>query len=295
MSGRRYRARLGTAVCALLLLAAASCTAVSGVVRTQAVLSRAGYKNASIGFVTENNGIVLTVGYDTDAIDVPALAREYLDVSEVIWKEAPLRFDAITVKANDAPGICTDDCVDRFDRVALAGAHGARDPDLDKSIENELLGAGLIVLAVIAIASILLISLYVRSRRRAKARQAGWYQPQGNIGYLPPGYVPNNWGGPPPAGGPHPPAPDYAPPPPGFAPPPSGSAPPGGPFGPPSQWPGQPPGWSGQPGQPSGQPGQPRPGDQPPAQWPPAAPPPPFDAEPAPPMPTHDIWERPPS
>lgn len=220
---RRSRAGVVTAAALLLSLVLASCTSVSGIVRTQRALSSAGFREASVSFTADGDSTVLRIGYRTQVTDVPALAAEYAEAARVVWLQAPLRFDAVVVTARSAPGSCVGDCTDRFDRATLAEQHGPRDPGLDKDIGNEMFGIGLAVMAVMALAAIVLIALVVRSRRRAKRVQPWGYPPgQGGPGYGPPG-----WGVPPPtAPTPYQSAPGYAPPPPGYLAPPA--APPAG-------------------------------------------------------------------
>ncbi|MEP7054219.1 MAG: hypothetical protein ABI912_03130 [Actinomycetota bacterium] len=305
----RRRTARSTFVAALVLLALAlsSCSTVSGVIRTQRALSQAGYRDPTVNLSATQQETVLLVRYRTSVASVAALADEYAAVARVVWLKAPLRFDTVQVDASGAPGSCVGDCIRRFDRITLTAMNGLRDPGLDKDVEKELLGAGLIILAVIAIALILLIWLLMRSRRKRRQREqngflsgagyppAGWpggplYPPagwQGAPGGPPPGWHPGPSAPPPVAPTPHPPAPGFGPPPPGYV--------------APRQWPQPPVAWP-QGGPPAGPPARP------PAQWPPTGPaaqrPP---AEPAadtsvneqppqpPPMPTHDIWERPPS
>lgn len=276
----RFRRLAGAGLAGALLLTLAGCTTVSGIVKTQAILDREGYKDPGVSFANDSDTVTFEVTYRTDARDVPALAKEYADVARVVWQQAPLSFDAVKVRAKDAPGTCAEDCVDRFTRDDLVNAHGPRDSSLDRSIERELLGVGLAVLAVILIAAILLVWLLVRSRRQARLRAQGGYLPGGSVGYLPPGYQPPGYPPagygppqqPPPPPTPHASAPGYEAPPPGYLPPPPSRAP--------ARRPGPPP--------------IPRP--QPAAQWPPATPPPSFEQPPEPPpTPTHDIWQRPPS
>jgi hypothetical protein len=258
------------AALAAVALSLASCATVGGIVRTQRALVGAGFAEASVNLNADTNGTILRVGYRTKATDVAALSEEYAAAARVVWLKAPLRFDAVQVHANDAPGSCIGDCVDRFDRTELAAANGPRDPKLDKDIQNELLGTGAIVLGVIAVAAILLVWLLMRSRRRARLVPPWGYQPGPGAGWPvgsalpPPGWSPGARVPPPTSATPHEPAPGFAPPPPGYVAPPQVPAPPATPAA-----------WSSD-----------------------AAPPTPFaPPEPPqpPPMPSHDIWERPPS
>ena len=268
---RRSALAAAVAVVALLTLLVAGCSTVSGIVRAQRALTRAGYRAPSINYQVVNGGTVLRVRYRTGARDVAALAAEYADVARIAWQEAPLRFDAVKVAASGAPGPCVGDCVERFDRAVLEAQHGPRDPALDKNPDKELRGAGFLILAIIGVAVVLVTALLVRWRRRARRVQP-WAAWPGQAGYPPGWSSPPGWS--PPPGYPQKLAapPPIAPTPhqaaPGFEPPPRGWSPP------PVAWPPAAPAAS-------------------PAGWPPATPPPAYERSPE--QPTHDIWERPPS
>ena len=268
----------------LLLLLLTACTAVNGVVRTQSALTSAGYIDVAVDFSGESASTI-RVRYRSSASDSTSLTREYSEVARVVWTKAPLRFDRIVIEVREVPAECeSGPCTNSFDRETLAAQFGPRDPSLDKELGKEtgkeLLIVGRFVLAAMAIALIIGVTLVLRSRRRSKDAPPWTALPgDGPAAYAPPGgwppvsrTAPNGPDGwtPPIAPTPHPPAPGYAPPlrnAPAPYPPARGSLPP--------------------PGQ--GQPVSAHAVGAPQAIEDPQRPPPP------PPTPTYDIWERPPS
>ncbi len=239
----------------LLAAAAASCTAVNGLLATTRELEDRGFDSVKVDY-TPGEERVLVVNYRTNATTVESLGVEYQYIAEIVWDKAPLRFDTLELSANGAPGECAGSCTDRFTRADLVARFGLRNASLDRDVDKQLLYVGAAAILVIIVATAAVITLIVRSRRKARAAP-----------YAAPGYpgAPPGWAPQPTATIADAPNPVF-PPATGYAPPTADNPAPartavGGPYPPPGS---------------------------------PLAPAPVLPPAP-PPDPTHDIWARPPS
>jgi hypothetical protein len=162
-------------VLAALLLS--GCGAVRAVTRTQRALAAAGIDDPSVGFVSENGADIVTVKYRPTSIE--SIQSESLRAAQVVWRVAPVRFDAVRTIARGGPSY-------HYSRSALASQFGPRAAELDKDPADLLnlhgiVVGGIVLLLVGAVAIALIIVLVLRTRRRRTPAYAGagWPQPPG--------------------------------------------------------------------------------------------------------------------
>jgi hypothetical protein len=148
----RRAAWTGIAV-ALLCLGLAGCSVVKGTITTLQALNDAGFTNAN---VSQGAGDSVEVRVRRDDADLPGAARR---AAEIVWHKFPLRIDHLTVVCENGFGGRGTFAADREE---LIGAFGARDPVLDKGVqEAELRNIGLIVLAIAAVGVLILVAIVI--------------------------------------------------------------------------------------------------------------------------------------
>lgn len=169
MAPPRRGGRIPAALVGLLLvgLAVAGCSVVRGAVSTITALDRAGFKASDIQPGDGTDAWVVTV-QKKDTEDLDAAAAE---AAGVVWHELPLRIERLRVSCGNGFG---GKGTFEADRAELERRFGARDPKLDRGIQQRdlrivalvlvgLVLGGLVVLAGIII---LVVVLVRRSRRR---------------------------------------------------------------------------------------------------------------------------------
>lgn len=183
------------AALAMFVVVATSCGVVRGAVSTIRALDKAGFDAANIEF-GENDTFRVTVEKDTE--DLHAAATE---AAGVVWRELPLRIEGLEVTCGNGFG---GKGTFAADRASLEQRFGARDPDLDRGIEDRdvrtvaLVVLGMFVLGLLVLGAILVLVFVLIRRSRSRQPPPGTWGPGGPAG---------------PGGGePQPPPPGYGPP-----------------------------------------------------------------------------------
>jgi hypothetical protein len=175
VAGRRAgKVLVGILVLALL---AGGCSVVRGAVSTIRALDKAGFNAADIQPGNETDGWEVTVEKDTEDLDAAAV-----EAAGVVWRKLPLRIERLEVTCGNGFGGKGTFAADRDE---LEQRFGARDPDLDRGIQESDLRTVALVLAGLALGGLLvlggIVTLIVVLVRRNRKRNppAGPWGPSG--------------------------------------------------------------------------------------------------------------------
>ena len=164
--------RLCLALAALLLLS--GCAAIEATIETEDALHNAGFRDASVWWFSEEGVDYVAVSWLAGARTEEELHDESLAAAGVLWRVAPIRFDAVYAEPN-APFLdAAHDLVRVFPRSQLEQSFGSRPRGLDRSVES-LLGVGHYVrwaafgAVLFLLSSALIVWLVLRSSRRRHA------------------------------------------------------------------------------------------------------------------------------
>jgi hypothetical protein len=172
---RAARAAVATVVALVAVLATGSCTMVNGLRDTQSSLAAAGFADVRVDPARNaGSAIVLDVRYRTAAAAREAVTAEHLRAAEIVWREAPLRFDRVRVRATNEPATCAGRCGVELARAELQDRFGARDPGLDQDVLLELLVVGATSLLAIVLGVSLLAVRVARARASSRRNRDAW-------------------------------------------------------------------------------------------------------------------------
>ncbi len=164
--GHRRPGQVLAVLLLLLGLVLAGCGVVRGAVSTIRALDTAGFKASDIQPGDGTDTWVVNVRKDTEDLDAAAA-----EAAGVVWRELPLRIEQLRVTCGNGFG---GRGTFSADRAELERRFGARDPDLDRGINDSdvrtlvLVLVGLVVVGLLVLAGIivLIVVLVRRSRRR---------------------------------------------------------------------------------------------------------------------------------
>jgi hypothetical protein len=174
----RVGRRVLVALAALAVASAATgCGAIRDTVRTQNALKRAGFRDAGVDWYGEDGLDILEVWWTARAETTEALADESMAAARVVWRVAPIRFDAVRTYP-DTPFLGDQTDAQRtFPRSTLEEEFGPRPAGLDRSLYDVLqVGHYLRWAAFGAVlflsSAALVVWLVLRSSRRGRAAAA---------------------------------------------------------------------------------------------------------------------------
>jgi hypothetical protein len=182
-SRSRPTARLVTALVLAAALLLAGCGQVVGTARTVKALNDMGIRQTSLNVQSANGTTTVQLHYRSEQQDVRAYRDEVRKVEEVVWKQLPVRFDVLDLRA-DAPGLSGAEPVTvRLTRAELQEQFGPRPAGKDRDVARSLLlGFAVFALVVLLVVG-LVVLVIVRLVRRGQSRP-----------------TPGAWGGPAPPG-----------------------------------------------------------------------------------------------
>lgn len=182
----RSRSRPRGRVASVLALAAAAlalagCAQVAGTARTIKTLNDMGIRQTSLNVESANGTTTVRLHYRSEQRDARAYRDEVRSVQEVVWKQLPVRFDVLDLRA-DAPNLAGVEpgTSIRATRPELQDAFGPRPAGMDRDATRSiLLGLalfGLVVLLVVGAVVLVIVLLVRRGRSRPappRPRRAG--------------------------------------------------------------------------------------------------------------------------
>jgi predicted small secreted protein len=184
-AGRRGRAVVAAVVALALVLA--GCGIVRGTISTVKALDRAGFSSPKIQMHGQD-GFVVRVKKDTEDLDGAAV-----EAAGVVWRKLPLRIERLEVVCGNGFGGKGSFAADRAE---LERRFGARDPALDRGVQDSDLRTVAIVIGALVLAGLLvmagivvLVVVLVRRNRR-KGPPPGPPDPGYYAQPPPPGYGP---------------------------------------------------------------------------------------------------------
>jgi hypothetical protein len=185
MAARRPGGKIPAALVALVLvgLALAGCSVVRGAVSTITALDRAGFKASNVQPGDGTDAWEVTVE-KKDAEDLDAAAAE---AAGVVWHKLPLRIERLRVSCGNGFG---GKGTFEADRAELERRFGARNPDLDRGIQDRdlrivaLVLIGLVVVGLVVLAGIVILVVVLVRRSRRRNRPPG--PPGGGVPQAPP-------------------------------------------------------------------------------------------------------------
>ncbi len=205
---RTARVRL-VAMAAVFLLG--GCSVVQGMLDTEDALRAKGFRGVEVTFDYVNGESVVEVDYDS-ALSGPAAEVEFELAARTVWEVAPLRLDALTLRAHDPTSDASSGPhLRNYIRAELAHRFGPR-PVAERPF-SELIGFRQIKLVIgiglgVLVLIIIVVVVAVRSGRKNRPPAYAGYLPgawSAGTGWPQPGWPPQ-----PPAGNPDQP---WAPPP----------------------------------------------------------------------------------
>jgi len=167
------------AAAALLL---AGCGQVVGTARTVKTLNDMGIRQTSLNVESTNGRTTVQLHYRSEQQDVRAYSDEVRKVEEVVWKQLPVRFDVLDLRA-DAPGLsgAEPDTTVRLTRAELQEQFGPRPAGKDRDVARSLLLGfavfALVVLLVVGLVVLVIVRLVRRGRSRPAPGAPGWGPP----------------------------------------------------------------------------------------------------------------------
>jgi hypothetical protein len=166
-------------VAAALLLA--GCGQVVGTARTVKTLNDMGIRQTSLNVQSTNGRTTVELHYRSEQQDVGAYRDEVRKVEEVVWKQLPVRFDVLDLRA-DAPGLSGVEPVTvRLTRAKLQEQFGPRPAGKDRDVARSLLLGfavfALVVLLVVGLVVLVIVRLVRRGRSRPAPGAPGWGPP----------------------------------------------------------------------------------------------------------------------
>ena len=186
MLAQRSRSRPWARLVTALALAAATlllagCGQVVGTARTVKALNDMGIRQTSLNVRSANGTTTVQLHYRSEQRDADAYRDEVRRVEEVVWKQLPVRFDVLDLRA-DAPGLSGVEPVTvRLTRDELQQQFGPRPAGKDRDVARSLLlglaGFALVVLLVVGLVVLVIVRLVRRGRSRPAPGTPGWGPP----------------------------------------------------------------------------------------------------------------------
>jgi len=170
------------------VLLVAGCSVVRGTFNTVRALEKAGF---SAPRIQTGNGdrFSVTVKKDTEDLDAAAV-----DAAGVVWRHLPLPIGRLEVSCRNGFG---GRGTFAADHAELEERFGARDPDLDRGIQQSdlrtlgLVIAGLLVVGMVVLIGIVVLVVVLVRRNRRRRPPPGPWGPTGPVPQAPPpGYGP---------------------------------------------------------------------------------------------------------
>jgi hypothetical protein len=182
-SPSRPAARLVTALAlAAAALLLAGCAQVAGTARTIKALNDMGIRQTSLNVRSSNGTTTVELRYRSEQRDEHAFRDEVRKVEEVVWKQLPVRFDVLDLRA-DAPALSGGGPVTpvRLTRAELQEQFGPRPAGKDRDVARSLLlgfaAFALVILLLVALVVLVIVLLVRRGRSRPAPPAPGWGPP----------------------------------------------------------------------------------------------------------------------